>query len=193
MELGNEFFGHSRGNIAVPSRPLYTQLITPLFDAMGCDNYGIHFDNDIFEMHPYCWCDTPECLQCGKRTQTTFLYKPTGFTLMWYKYAMRDAYTNVALTDDAFKAIIDACIASLPADFITERRSESLASRGVRSHAAAQAAMDRMTSNGVYGARLSSPTELLKGMTREQISAYISDDSVSKMYPRVIDAKLLKK
>lgn len=46
----------------------------------------------------------------------SFLYKPEGFTLCWYKYPLRDAYTNQPCDLTRLTSIIDACIASLASD-----------------------------------------------------------------------------
>lgn len=27
--------------------------------------YGTNFENDVFMMHPYCWCESQNCLWCG--------------------------------------------------------------------------------------------------------------------------------
>lgn len=42
-----------------------------------------------------------------------FLYKPTGFEIQWYKYPLRDSYSNQPIEFNEFKKIIDACIASV--------------------------------------------------------------------------------
>lgn len=42
-----------------------------------------------------------------------FCYKPQDFHLQWYKYPLRDSYSNQEMDLPAFRAIIDACIASL--------------------------------------------------------------------------------
>jgi hypothetical protein len=42
-----------------------------------------------------------------------FLHKPTGYSLMWYKYPLRDSYANQDLTLKQFSKIIDNCIKSL--------------------------------------------------------------------------------
>ena len=49
---------------------------------------------------------------CGL-VKPNFLYKPTGFEIQWYKYPLRDSYTNQEITLPEFSKIIDACIASL--------------------------------------------------------------------------------
>lgn len=42
-----------------------------------------------------------------------FLYKPTSFSIMWYKYPLRDSYASEEISLAEFSKIIDACIASL--------------------------------------------------------------------------------
>lgn len=113
MELGNLIFGHSRGKHSIPDRRKYGELFSKLLEAMGADSYGEEFSNDVFEMHRYCWCDGDKCPQCGTGEQPNFLYKPTGFRLTWYKYPMRDAYTNQEVTPSMFRDMMTACIASL--------------------------------------------------------------------------------
>lgn len=116
MELGNILMGHSRGEHAVTNRRGFGRAFQPLLDALRDDNgYGVHFTNDVFELHPYCWCEKPDCGQCGTGEQANFLYKPTGFRLSWYKYPMRDAYMNVATTRSAFQAMVTHCVQSLTA------------------------------------------------------------------------------
>jgi hypothetical protein len=41
-----------------------------------------------------------------------FLFKPTGFSIKWYKYPLRDSYMNQNITLDEFKKIISVCIES---------------------------------------------------------------------------------
>jgi hypothetical protein len=50
-----------------------------------------------------------------KKLTKDFLYKPSGFTIHWYKYPLRDAYTNQKITLAGFKKIISACIQSCKA------------------------------------------------------------------------------
>jgi len=157
MELGNAVFGHSRGEFAIDDRYGYLEILRPLFDVLGCDIYGTHVDNEVFEMHPYCWCDNEDCVQCGKGEQANFHYKPTGFTLTWYKYALRDAYMSKNLSKSEFKEIIDRCVAK-----ITEGRLEDgvVVSKPVMPLLSTQydaAKMkqfhQRVASNSLYGAR----------------------------------------
>jgi len=92
---------------------LYTRL---------CAEYGVPFP-DGCAVHCTCGCDEeyakwgeahdhdPECLL----VKPNFLYKPTGFSVSWYKYPLRDSYTSEQLTVAQFTAIIDKCIESLEA------------------------------------------------------------------------------
>jgi hypothetical protein len=42
-----------------------------------------------------------------------FLFKPTGFEISWYKYPLRDSWSNHRIAFDDFRAMIDQCIKSL--------------------------------------------------------------------------------
>jgi len=42
-----------------------------------------------------------------------FLHKPSGFTISWYKYPLRDAYKSHDITLDQFTEIINECIGSI--------------------------------------------------------------------------------
>jgi hypothetical protein len=42
-----------------------------------------------------------------------FLYKPTGLIIDWYKYPLRDSYSNQPLELTALRGVIDACVASV--------------------------------------------------------------------------------
>jgi len=44
--------------------------------------------------------------------QPNFLYKPTGFSIMWYKYALRDSYMNQDISLDKFRVILRDCVMS---------------------------------------------------------------------------------
>lgn len=92
-------------------------------DDEWASKYGTDYENDVFLMKPYCWCDKEDgtCLWCihGDHPQfdellrarfgTTdyqeyrdrryydppnFWFKPTDFRLNWYKYIGRDMASN---------------------------------------------------------------------------------------------------
>jgi hypothetical protein len=54
----------------------------------------------------------PEC----DLERPNFLFKPTGLRIEWYKYPLRDAYSNQEITVDEFKKNIAQCIKSLGKD-----------------------------------------------------------------------------
>jgi len=125
MELGNWLFGNSHGKYLIPrTEELYMEFVR-LFDACEPNRnnswreYGIEFKNDVFETMPYWW---GEC-DCGEQHSNTcksikpnFYHKESGLQVSWYKYLLRDSYSNIELTKSLLSAIIDDCIASLCGD-----------------------------------------------------------------------------
>lgn len=92
----------------------FQQAFYELTQAMGDDTgYGVHFDNATFEMHPYCWCASDACPQCGTHEQVNFWHKPSGLKIAWYKYPLRAANLNQQITLEAFDAIVTECVVSL--------------------------------------------------------------------------------
>jgi hypothetical protein len=114
MELGNMAFGHSRGEHPIDDRMGYLDDFMPLLDAI-CEGsiYGTNFENESFEMHPYCWCDEETCKQCGTGEQCNFVHKPSGLAVRWYKYAFRDSYMSKSVDRAGFREIVAECVASL--------------------------------------------------------------------------------
>jgi len=64
------------------------------------DNYFKEFGNEGHK---------PDCFLL----KSNFLYKPTGFSIKWYKYPFRDSYTNKEINLLDFKKMINSCINSL--------------------------------------------------------------------------------
>jgi len=54
----------------------------------GENGYGENYENDVFKMSRYCWCETDDCKLCNG-TEPNFIFKPTGATVSWYKYIGR--------------------------------------------------------------------------------------------------------
>ncbi len=119
MELGNALFGHSRGKYPLSRGKGFEEVLDSLLEACAPNNrmYGEAFENEIFAIFPYYWGDCtcgdeqnhkPDCLI----VKPNFLYKPTGFTIHWYKYPLRDSYANQKITLAGLKKIISACIQS---------------------------------------------------------------------------------
>ena len=115
MEMGNIIFGNSRGEYCVEPRGEYQDafcefLFKNKFDMYGyfeCDNRE-YFENDTFIIRPYYWGEDE-----AKQDLPNFVYKPTGLEIDWYKYPMRDAYSNQDISIDEFKEILSNCEKSM--------------------------------------------------------------------------------
>lgn len=124
MELGNMLFGNSREKHSI-DRDLFQDLFCKWLAANGFDSYvnpqsskcpieckeenGDHYyENDVFVLRPYYWG-----LDESISEKPNFVYKPTGLQLSWYKYPMRDAYSNIELELEGFKTMLADCSGSL--------------------------------------------------------------------------------
>lgn len=57
--------------------------------------YGTRIDNEIFMMHPFCWCERKDCKWCRIEDPfPNFHYKPLDFKVEWYKYIGRSMKYN---------------------------------------------------------------------------------------------------
>ena len=114
MELGNLLFGNSRGEYHIEPREAYQSAFAEFLEANGFDGYGHNsgenrcFENDTFIIRPYYWGDDNE-----EAELPNFVYKPTGLEIRWYKYPMRDAYSNQDVDPEAFKAMLAECSKSM--------------------------------------------------------------------------------
>ncbi|MED3792473.1 hypothetical protein P4571_08450 [Niallia alba] len=132
MELGNMIFGNSRGSYPV-DRSWQEAFVTKLYD-MKFDGYGIpeedarnykgefktmkselgsttYFENDTFIIMPYYWGEDDIIAE-----MPNFVHKPSGFTLSWYKYALRSSYMNKDITFEELMEIMEDCKKSLGFD-----------------------------------------------------------------------------
>ena len=142
MELGNAIFGHSRGQFEV-DRDKFQSLFDDFLESLGFDGYGnqtangemlakyidydhgqedgkdvrgcLKFENEIFIVRPYYWGDN-ECF-CNL---PNFVHKPTGLEIKWYKYSMRDAYSNKELTAEMMLDVFKSCKESIANEFGVE-------------------------------------------------------------------------
>lgn len=113
MELGNLLFGNSRGVYLVEPREDYQDAFCKFLEHNGFDYYGIHgkertFENDTFVVRAYYWGEDEDIAALPN-----FVYKPTGLEIKWYKYPMRDAYSNQDIDIETFKTILTICEASI--------------------------------------------------------------------------------
>ena len=123
MELGNLLFGNSRGQFEVPRGIdeddfIWQETFIEFMDEIGLDGYGYiennglekyktergGFENNTFIINPYYWGEDEEVMK-----EPNFVFKPTGFTIDWYKYPLRDSYSNKEITFEELKEILKIC------------------------------------------------------------------------------------
>ena len=66
------------------------------------------FDNGVFRVLPYWWGNSDNIAG-----MSNFIFYPTGFEMIWYKYPLRDAWSNKPITYQEFKDMINKCRESL--------------------------------------------------------------------------------
>lgn len=144
MELGNLIFGNSRGQYPVPRE--WQDVFCGRLNEMGFDSYGIprdagrprydptvgaHLDKyervinggeggvgrayetDLFVIRPYYWGDDDTIAALPN-----YEYKPTGFKLYWYKYALRDSYMNQDVTLAQLDVMMRDCVRFIEEDAV---------------------------------------------------------------------------
>ena len=128
MELGNMLFGRGSkercGKYHI-DRNAFQDLFCKWLVANGFDEYGNlgsggtevmftesngdwYFENEVFVLRPYYWGEDENIVE-----KPYFLYKQTGLQITWYKYPLRDAYSNKKLELESFKAMLADCTVSL--------------------------------------------------------------------------------
>ncbi len=72
--------------------------------------YGAEYENDVFMMHPYCWCEEKGCKWCAIDEDgvpgdglPNFHYKPTDCKIWWYKWIGRSQKKTGKLPKDWLK------------------------------------------------------------------------------------------
>lgn len=127
MELGNLLFGNSRGRFEVPRGIgeddfAWQETFRDFMDEIGLDGYAYienkelekyktergGFENDIFAINPYYWGEDENIMR-----EPNFIYKPTGLTIDWYKYPLRDSYSNKKITFEELNEILKKCKESI--------------------------------------------------------------------------------
>ena len=121
MELGNLVFGNSRGEYEV-DRDLQDSFHN-LLELLGFDGYGFlkrtsdewkpasvyGVTNGVFTVRNYYWgdceCNEEHVKDCPT-TMPNFEHAPSGLKLQWYKYPLRDSYSNVPLTEEMISKMI---------------------------------------------------------------------------------------
>lgn len=85
------------------------------FGLGGEYGYGPYggFENDVFEMHEFCWCEREDCRWCGDEQAPNFRHKASGFSVHWYKWIGRSTDTNRDVSPDEWRRIFAECVASV--------------------------------------------------------------------------------
>lgn len=84
------------------------------------DKYGTQVDNEIFMMHPYCWCEREDCPWCRDEDEhgkaaPNFHHKKTGLRVWWYKYIGRGMEVSRKVSARQVAQILLECTAMKPA------------------------------------------------------------------------------
>ena len=131
IELGNLIFGNSRGNYVINrdewQDPFCDFMSRTGFDAWGYrknghdedpdeQEYDFGFENDTFVLRPYYWGEGDDIAALPN-----FEYKPTGFTLSWYKYPLRNAFASHNISTERFVEILHECEDSMKGRHENER------------------------------------------------------------------------
>jgi hypothetical protein len=86
-----------------------------LCPLLTTDDNEEEFDNDVFSMRTYCWCDGAR-IGHEESCPPNFMHKRTGIEMSWYQHSGRGITANVdwlpALT---WHRIINECIESVVA------------------------------------------------------------------------------
>lgn len=120
MELGNLLFGHSRGAYDIERFPAQ-DYFSDFFEKVGLDYHGHPrdgspllkyvnseglIDTPMFSLFPYYWGEDEEYMAIPN-----FVFKPSDIEIRWYKYPLRDSYSNVELSADQIGNILYTCAA----------------------------------------------------------------------------------
>lgn len=82
----------------------------------GTFGYGARWDNKVFSMYPFCWCDKDDCPWCdyneeiGEFPAPNFHHKKTDFKCWWYKYIGRSMETE---GECDWPTVLAECLASV--------------------------------------------------------------------------------
>ena len=119
-ELGNILFGNSMGIY-----PIERDEIQEIFWSYFEEDFDYHmyyldendkehttdrggYENDIFVANPYYWGDDDDIMD-----EPNFIYKPEGIEISWYKYPLRDSYSNIQIDKEVAHRIFKHCAESI--------------------------------------------------------------------------------
>jgi len=122
-ELGHILFGNFSGEFPVVPREKMEEYFFELLEAAQCDDYGYAseeaktidgiicneanggIDTELFSINPYYWGDDDAVAKLPN-----FRYKPEDLEIFWYKYPLRDAWSNREISTEKMKKICEECI-----------------------------------------------------------------------------------
>jgi hypothetical protein len=90
----------------------------------GPSGYGSNYENDVFMMHRYCWCEREGCAWCDGEAPN-FFHKPSGLAVTWYKYIGRGEEIENGVGFRKWAEIVNECIKSVDADPRTREEIKS--------------------------------------------------------------------
>lgn len=106
MELGNMLWGNSRGTFEISRE--YQYFFVACMEDLGFDSYGYYvaeefdeynklspktmYDDGVLMVNPYYWGEDEEFIKMHN-----FIYRPMNLEIDWYKYPLRDSYSNQLL------------------------------------------------------------------------------------------------
>ena len=118
MEIGHLIFGELDGGYPFPrgdsKEPFKNDHIFRKFlEDIGCDIYGYCFAPGRFNQ--FSWRNESGGISTDvfDVSPRGFYYRPSDFRLSWYKYALRDAYSNRQISHEEFVSILDGCRKSI--------------------------------------------------------------------------------
>lgn len=113
----------------------------------GSFGYGAKYENDVFAMHPFCWCEQEDCLWCGgcDCPEDSFHFFVDGVETDyrgWMDFYMRGVY---GMTDAELEAKGTRYWDIRPNDY--ERKSEQFNRRRTQRH---DPVCDYCTGSGIW-------------------------------------------
>ena len=100
----------------------------------GKFGYGVNYENEVFMMHQFCWCEREDCDWCAMNNKKlqhklfkkygdkkfaewgytpNFWHKKSGLQIRWYKWIGRDMEFNKKITNKKWIDIFQECIKSI--------------------------------------------------------------------------------
>ncbi len=82
------------------------------FGLGGEYGYGSNYENDVFMIHRFCWCDKMGCPWCDGDAPN-FLHKASGLSIKWYKWIGRSMEYSRKIDAAEWSKIFNECVKSI--------------------------------------------------------------------------------